>query len=232
MTSTVVRSGESAALGSGNASTLIELKPRPFSSLGLFMRLLFLFMTTATIVLAAPLQKNSTPGLYLPVEVGAKRVTEVNLESQKMVYTETVTKVEEKDGRYTVTIDWEDGVSKSQRLYEVSKEGVFWKTQSGKVIVDQPVLKLPYREGASWTIDLAKTPEAANDSKYKVKYTIEKEEFIELKAGKYYALRVTYDLTDFKVTEWHAAGIGRVKMELPAGTIELKSFTPGKSRRN
>ena len=135
-----------------------------------------------------------------------------------------VTKVEQKDGKYTVTVETSfaelPGRKPISRVYEVSKDGLFEKTKDGKT---HALLKLPYQEGTTWTSENVKPGD-------KLTYTVGKQEEVEVPAGKYKAIGVEVVLEDGetkKYTYWYAAGIGLIKYE----RNELTEFTPGKADR-
>jgi hypothetical protein len=186
------------------------------------MRLsLFTLIITSTVI-AAPVPKaEKTDELYFPIQIGAKRV----LVGPGRTETITVTKVEEKDGKYTVTVETSfDELPGRKRSYdyEVSKDGLFQKTEDGKT---HTLLKLPYKEGTTWTSDNVKPGD-------KLTYTVGKQEEVEVPAGKYKAIGVEVVLEELggetkKTTYWYAAGIGLIK----EGRNELKEFTPGKADR-
>lgn len=187
------------------------------------MRLSLFTLIIMSSVIAAPVPKaEKTDELYFPVQVGAKRV----LFGPGRTETITVTKVEEKEGKYTVTVETsfvELPGRKRSYVYEVSKDGLFRKTQGGKT---ETLLKLPYKEGTTWTSDDVKPGD-------KLTYTVGKQEEVEVPAGKYKAIGVDVVLEQAggetkKVTYWYATGIGLIK----EGANELKAFTPGKSDGN
>jgi hypothetical protein len=186
------------------------------------MRLsLFTLIITSTMI-AAPVPKaEKTDELYFPVQVGAKRV----LVGPGRTETMTVTKVEEKDGKYTVTGETsfvELPGRKNSYVYEVSKDGLFRKTKGGKT---ETLLKLPYKEGTTWTSEDVKPGD-------KLTYTVGKQEEVEVPAGKYKAIGVEVVLEESggetkKFIYWYAPGIGLIK----EGRNELKEFTPGEADR-
>lgn len=189
------------------------------------MRLsLFTLIITSTVI-AASVPKAEKAGktdeLYFPVQVGAKQV----MIGPGRTETMTVTKVEEKDGKYTVTVETsfaELPGRKNSYVYKVSKDGLFRKIKGGKT---GTLLKLPYKEGTTWTSGDVKPGD-------KLTYTVGKQEEVEVPAGKYKAIRVEVVLEESggetkKDTHWYAAGIGLIKQ----GANELKEFTPGKADR-
>lgn len=184
----------------------------------MWLSLLAVIITTT--VIAAPVPKtDKTDELYFPVQVGAKRV----LVGPGRTETMSVTKVEEKDGKYTVTVEWsfvELPGRKHCDVYEVSKDGLFKKMEGGKTSV---LLKVPYKEGTTWTSDDVKPGD-------KLTYTVGKQKEVEVPAGKYKAIGVEVVLEQSggetkKSISWYAAGIGLIK----EGANELKEFTPGQA---
>ena len=63
-----------------------------------------------------------------------------------------MTKVKEKEGKYTITVSREQGDATVEVANEVSKVGVFRTSWAG-MDEDKPrlFLKLPYKEGTTWT---------------------------------------------------------------------------------
>jgi hypothetical protein len=186
------------------------------------MRLfLFTLIITSTVIAAPAPKAEKTDELYFPVQIGAKRV----MIGPGRTETITVTKVEEKDGKYTVTVETsfaELPGREQSYVYEVSKDGLFQKTKDGKT---HALLKLPYKEGTTWTSDNVKPGD-------KLTYTVGKQEKVEVPAGKFKAIGVEVVLEQSggetkKVTYCYAAGIGLIKYE----RNELKEFTPGKADR-
>jgi hypothetical protein len=182
--------------------------------------------------LAAPVPKIKVPALYFPTAVGTKKVMKVTLRGETGETTETVTKVEEKDGVYTVTTT--DSSSKGwEYTYAVSAEGVVDVTNAG-VTSRKPyvILKLPANEGDTWTNEVP----VLGDGCRKI-HTVGTEVEVEVPAGKYKAITVTTDFVlDVKhsitTKEWYAPGAGMVKrVSVVNGDEiieELKEFTPGK----
>jgi hypothetical protein len=160
--------------------------------------LLFTLITTSTVV-AAPVPKaEKTDELYFPVQVGAKQV----MIGPGRTETITVTKVEEQEGKYTVTVETsfaELPGRKHRYVYEVSQDGLFQKTDDGKT---HALLKLPHKEGTTWTSENVKPGD-------KLTYTVGKQEEVEVPAGKYQAIGVEVVLEQSggetkKVTYWYA----------------------------
>lgn len=201
------------------------------------MRFSILVLFAASVAVAAPTPEGEKPGeLYLPVQVGAKRVMDAKLKSNQPGWTETVTKVEEKGGKYAVTIERDDGRRKSETVYEVSKDGLYRKTTGGKEEAESVLLlKLPHKEGTTWTAEVAGPP-GAGVPKVKLTYTVGKEEEMEVPAGKFKAIRLESKAAGAGaetrgVITWYAPGVGPIKTETPGGVIELKEFTPGKANK-
>jgi hypothetical protein len=122
-------------------------------------------------------------------------------------------------------------------LFQVSAKGVFrLGGAKGELGEPVPLLKLPAKEGETWTVErpgsFAKGPGGSN----KATYTVGKEEEVEVPAGKFKAIRVEMALElrggTLKSSTWYAAGVGIIKVVTPSGDKErtqvLKSFTPGK----
>jgi hypothetical protein len=182
-------------------------------------------------LVAAPGVKGKEPVLYFPVKEGATRVYRFQFGDKVSEITETVTKVEVKDGVYRVTIATEQaGSERTTAAFAMSAGGVS-RLHSGGKEFDQPIpiLKPPATVGTKWAWG---TGGAATN------YAITAEEEVEVPAGKFRCLRVEVTAgtgrMERKMTSWHAPGVGLVKTEV-AGTPgsdgfvrELKSFTPGK----
>jgi hypothetical protein len=196
-------------------------------------------LVAATAGAAPPMPKDEkSDALYFPVQVGAKRVTAMTIKadpSRSIGYSEVVTKVEEKNGQYSVTVERDTATSgrKVVQVYLVSKDGLFLKSQAGKENPEpEPVLKLPYKQGTEWTTEIATPPGGPRPKSVKLKHTMSKVEEVEVPAGKYKAIRVEQvaeaGQSTRKTTYWYAAGIGMVKAETEGSTTELTEFTPGK----
>jgi hypothetical protein len=187
-------------------------------------------------VAAAPALKGKA-AFYYPTKEGDKCVYEARTGTSTTEYTETVTKVETKDGKLVVSVGRElkDEVIPISKV-EVSEKGLF-RVASGNqdLAIPTPLLKLPAKAGDSWTNEPA-VPDGA--VKRTVKYTVGKEEEVEVPAGKFKAVQVEVEQIiegrerTLVTTYWYAAGVGVVKSTMNAGgkerTVVLKSFTPGK----
>ncbi len=144
-------------------------------------------------------------------------------------YTERVAAVERKDGLTHVTVEWLDGAKwRPGRRVTVSAEGMVMTEAAGRE-VKHPLwlLKQPHREGNAWEINLVEHPDVKGTK------TAHGPERVEVPAGRFDAVRVEVRYTLFgkeqRMTEWYAPDVGRVKMvDAGGGTLELKSFTPGK----
>ena len=203
-------------------------------------RLSALSVLIPALSLAAPVPKAKEAELYFPTQEGTKRVMQMKEGINTTETTETVTKVEQKDGVYRVSLGREVGgrPAGTAQIFEVSAKGVFRLT-SGGVETKTPymVLKLGVKEGESWTSELDIPGRGGLDGTTgKTKHTLGQEEEIEVPAGKYKALRVESESdnngTTSKSTIWIAPGVGIVKIESERGgskmVQEMKSFTLGK----
>jgi hypothetical protein len=194
-------------------------------------------LTLAATVIAAPVPKGAKEELYFPVTVGAKRVSTIpaaGTGDTVFKLTETVTKVEEKDGVYLVTVDSDrGGVIMPTRVFAVSAKGVFQKSYDG-VEAKEPVPFLKAgKAGDTWEVPVS-------GGTGKQTFTRGDEEEVEVQAGKYRAVRVDSVTTtargpEPKVTTWFAPGVGVVKcvttIANQEAVYELKSFTPGKEMK-
>lgn len=193
------------------------------------VRLSALALLAASAVVAAPVPKGEKKEeLYFPVVEGAKRVMQ-RKDGKGSDTTETVTKVEVKDGVYKVTAERKGvgpgGMGSATVVREVSGKGVY--------VVDAdkegyPLIKLPAKEGDKWEVKQGGRTWT---------YMAGKEEEVEVPAGKFKALRVESEADAsrkpaLKDTHWYTPGVGYVKSVISINgretTFELKSFTPGK----
>jgi hypothetical protein len=187
--------------------------------------------------LAAPVPKAKAPELYYPTVEGTKRVMTMTFAGRTTETTETVSKVTEKDGTFTVTTSREIGGRVVEWVYEVSAKGVFRvTTPGGEKGEPEPLLKLPAKEGDTWA---SEQPGVAEGPSSKATSTVGKEEEVTVPAGKFKAIPVTTEANlngqiPIKVTSWYAAGAGVVKtvseMNGSERVTELKEFTPGKAK--
>lgn len=199
-------------------------------------RLSALALLVASVAPAAPVPKEKEKDkLYFPVVEGSKRVVAVTTaDGTTTESTETVTKVEEKDGTYTVALERTTaGKQMPTRVYKAVAGGLSWKF-SGDAEEAEPVsvFKPGAKAGDMWT------SERKTDG-LKYTFTLGQEEEVEVTAGKYKALKVEFQTEQggrvIKSTAWYAAGIGLVKQVSEEKgsilTVELKSFTPGKGEK-
>lgn len=168
----------------------------------------------ANFVHAAPALKGPNPdALYFPTTVGAKWVYEVGEgELESCVLAAIV-----KDGNDLIVT--REGVDGTRTVYSkmiVSKEGLRQERDvaAGKV---GWVLKAKVPAGTSWD-----TPEVE-------KRTVHGPEEVSVPAGKFTALRVTWEHNGSKYASWYAPGIGEIKRTVTRGdTVTvfrvLKSF--------
>lgn len=185
--------------------------------------------------LAAPVPKAKVPELYFPTVEGTKWVFQTN--NGERTYDEemdAVSKVVEKNGKYTITVSRGVGKRARHTQYEVSADGVFApvgaETKSGTW---PPLLKIPAKDGDSWKVEF-KDPTRVAD----VSFTVGTEEEVTVPAGKYKAITVTREAkstgSSLKETSWYAPGIGLVKqvteVDGHSWLRELKEFTPGKAK--
>jgi hypothetical protein len=194
---------------------------------------ILLSVAFAYVVVAAPGPKGKDELLYYPVKEGAKRVMAITVSGtnlgQGRESVETVSKVEEKDGKYRVTIsqEWPGKAAKKTDItsvLDVSAKGLI-RIASGGRDLPEPVmlLKLPAKAGDTWTAAGATS-------------TVGKEEEIEVPTGKYKCIPVTSEYgpagRPVKTVSWYAPTVGLVKSVTTSGDIEtiytLTSFTPGK----
>ena len=186
--------------------------------------------------LAAPVPKAKPAELYFPTVEGTKRVMQLKTGDSTSETTEVVSKVTEKDGKFTVTISRDFGGRVIDIEYEVSAKGVFAVSDpNGKLAEPEPRFKLPAKEGDSWTVDRADRQRKRTGT---ATLTVGKEEEVEVPAGKFKAIPVTTESdlggAAVKGTVWYAAGVGVVKTATAFGGTdrvqELKEFTPGKAK--
>jgi hypothetical protein len=191
-----------------------------------------MFTALLALSLAAPVPKAKEVELYFPTKEGAKRVLERKFGTTRVDITETVTAVESKDGRYTVSVDRVYGRHTASTVYQVSGEGICRVELGGKGSEATPLLRLPAKAGDTWEVKWPNECPPARST-----YTVGKVETVEVAAGKFNAVRVDCEI-DFgngqtqKSAEWFAPGIGVVKSESQLSgrpiTQELKEFTPAK----
>ena len=208
------------------------------------LRLATFTLLAASVASAAPVPKGSEKGFYFPLAVGAKWVTEQKAEGAVSTTTQTVTRVEGKDGKYLVTVERENApAARAVEVFEVTDKGVSRVSQGGVEGKEPvPLLKLGVKPGDTWEVEevVAIGPRGADGSPLsisaKVTYTAGDEEVVEVPGGKFKAMKVEREFTrrgmTTKGTTWYAAGVGVVKTESDqAGrkrTTALEEFSPGK----
>lgn len=189
-----------------------------------------MFMTVLLAAsLAAPVPKEKAV-LYFPTAVGAKRVLETTKGGKTSETTDVVTKVEEKDGVFTVTTEWGGGGRQlTTRVFEVSAGKVRQVEETvGRegMPLDRTIIDLGVKAGDGWTQEFE-----VLGRKVVHTFTVGKEEEVEVPAGKFKAIPVTEETNTKKHTRWLAAGVGLVKEEqewMKSKTVTvLKEFTPG-----
>jgi hypothetical protein len=185
---------------------------------------------------AAPALKVKPP-LYYPTRIGDTRVYEVRTPGGLVdEYVNTVTKVENKDGVAHVTLGIVDrGETSLWAEVDVSAGGVVRRTAAGqKMEPPEPVVKLPFKAGETWTYQ-KKSPGGGRTARKT--FTLVAEEEVEVPAGKFQAIRIDEEWESnrghVRSSQWHAPGVGLVKMTTVEGTTEmstyvLKAFKPGK----
>src|SRR5262245_12906540 len=197
---------------------------------------LILFVPSAE---SAPkLKDGEKPALYFPTTIGTKRVLEIRVGGKTSELIEVVTAVDKKDDMIVVSVGREEGAKVVPFVqYGVSEKGMFRVSSSGRAH-NPPgcLLRLPATPGDTWDEEL---PVRTKDGPLKMKYTTDKEEDIEVPAGKFRAVRVEavsqVASSPTQITYWFAAGVGSVKIVYkdtgPKGgerVTVLKFFEPGK----
>jgi len=117
-------------------------------------------------------------GLYFPTTVERTRVIRTKADDATDEATQTVTKVTEKDGVYTVSVELKRCTGTDTQQYEVSPKGVALLTgPDSDSSTRMPMLRLDVKVGESWKTDVVKWT-----------HTVGKEVEVEVTAGKYKAL--------------------------------------------
>jgi hypothetical protein len=177
---------------------------------------------------AAPVPKEMPP--YFPTQVGTKWVYQDGDTEEVQVITaveestkgKVITVGKVKDGQ---VVPWYEMLASDKSLSKL------W-CPSGQF--DPPLcqLKLPPRPGDKWEFDSSLS---AVRFEYKGAARVREPEWVEVPAGRYWAVAVEVDVTGgpndtpFQKTVWFAPRIGRVKEVWSFGReMVLKSFTPGK----
>jgi hypothetical protein len=195
----------------------------------------------ATVAPAAPVPREADrPPVYFPTRVGDTWVW--GWVGDKTEFTEVVTEVESKEGAKVITVEtMAEGTPLSPEkysaieTYSLTERGLF-RLSHGDQRYEKPwcVLKAPYRAGEKWEVDVKDHFGVGGKSSH----TIGEFEWVEVPAGKFWALRVETvhagEKPPLTATSWYARGIGQVKMVARSragkeeGAVVLKSFTPGK----
>ena len=178
----------------------------------------------------APIPKNTGKTyFYFPTQVGTGWVYEQNWGDD---YVETVTAVEEKGGRYLVTVattslDDPDGLQPGIMRYLVSEEGVFvtgsaLESETDRKEHDPPfrLLKLPFRAGDKW----GSAESSGGES------VMAKIETVKVPAGTFETIRVDGRVAPNQIGEgnysfWYAPRVGAVKKKVNDKLIQMKSIT-------
>jgi hypothetical protein len=179
-------------------------------------------------------KKADKSSLYFPIIKGTRRVYEVKAGGNTSEFIDVVTRVDEKDGRYKVSVGREVGGKVMPLLTaEVSTDGLSWLS-AGNRDYNSPSrqLKLPIKAGETWEWQA----EDPADKAIKMSYRTIGEEEIEVPAGKFRAVRVEataeLDGKSVKSTDWYAPAVGCVKTIAKIGeretVITLREFAPGK----
>jgi hypothetical protein len=195
------------------------------------------------VVLLVPLLAIAAPAVkpkavyYHPTRVGDTRVYEFTNGDEKYEATEEITKVTDKDGVLQVICSWtRDGMAGAVNTVEVSERGVSEPSMGVGVAPVRQALRLPAKEGESWSYELTKKL-PARVTPPKLTFVTGKEEEVTVPAGKFRAIRVSVEMfsngeVQGTMTYWHTPGVGLVKMTTTGGKGErtqiLKSFKPGR----
>jgi hypothetical protein len=182
------------------------------------------------VVLSAP-KAGERPPIYLPTAVGAK----LNYKVPDGHVVETVTAVEEKDGRTAVTLDRRHSAGfEVTVIYRLAGDGVY-RLAFGDRRYDPPicVLALPVAEKKGWEHDLP----LDGGPTARVKARVVGEEEVTVPAGKFKAVRVDTEFQTPKAdpihsSEWYAVGIGLVRLVSGGEDVYvLTSFTPAPAKK-
>jgi hypothetical protein len=176
---------------------------------------------------AAPVPTHLMPKVspFYPTEVGTKW----EYEQDGMNSTEEIIRAEVRDGKTVLTIrvqsrgTWE-------RTFEVSKDGVYWRTD-GRFKVDECLLRFPVKAGDSWAVEV---PRQKGLLAHTGRMTVGKGEEVTVPAGTFRATRVVFEVTAKNgrvlakpetYTYWYAPEVGLVRFSFPTGDRTLTSFT-------
>ncbi len=199
------------------------------------MSRLFLALAVAPALLAAPAPKvEKVAAVYFPTAPDSTKIYELKAGGETLTVTETVTKVETKDGLALVSVARAvEGAPATLTVTEVSANGLRLMVADGEDYGEPaPLLMLPARAGQTWA--WKRQPAGAGTAR--ATYTAGPEEEVEVPAGKFRALRVDSKVEvlarSITTTHWYAPGVGLVKMVSKSAGVErvqvLKAFTPGK----
>jgi len=168
---------------------------------------------------AAPVPRDGEKQYYSPTRVGTKWVYDLR---DGEGYAQIVTKSEEKNGRYFVTVkftaaDFQDGPSTTISQYEVAKDGIFGvahglEDPDTRTVFDPPycILKLPHKVGEKWPGNPGGPPRVTG-----------KVETVKVPAGTFEAIRTEMGNDVW----WYAPVVGCVKYRIGDRHYEMKSFT-------
>lgn len=182
--------------------------------------------------------------LYFPTLVGTKRVMRSTSEKDGVrEITETMTSVEEADGKYIVTLRRESPEGnvgdQAEQKYGVSSRGVVAHstTNDARLANPEPLLKLPARVADMWT---HKELDADQGLTKTGDFTVWGQEVVEVPGGSFKAIPVHQrhawsrdgrQVKRWTSTTWYALGVGvvkRVSDEDGATSVsELIEFTRG-----
>jgi hypothetical protein len=180
---------------------------------------------------AAPVPKHlmKKEQSFYPTEVGTKWT----YKQQGLEFTQEITKSEESDGKTQLTVK-EKGAGLGELTLEISKEGVFKRTD-GPFRLDTWLLKFPLKPGDSWKVE---TPIQKGLRAHSGQMKVEKEEDVEVPAGKFRATKVVFEVTVVDgnplaqaetYTYWYVAGIGEVRFDNDGAQWRvLTAFTPAR----
>jgi hypothetical protein len=190
------------------------------------------FLIAAPIGQSAPRLRQALPAHYFPTPVGDTRVLESDVGNGNIEVVETVTAVEENDGRLIVTTRSALGEEAGpEHQWEVSDRGVVELVHSGFPL-RSPVcrLRLPAKPRETWSTE--DQPSGERTTLCGVSFTTGSEEVIVVPAGRFRAIRVE---SSHGTTFWYAPDVGLVKwvhksprVNEPDHVAVLKSFTAGK----
>lgn len=199
----------------------------------------FLLTTVAAVVMAlvapaAPLPKDAKWKSFFPVTLG----TQWRYGHRDVGPNLVISKVESVADGTLVTV--EDHTKPGQQaLYQkilVSREGLqMMEDYTGPYSPGYPLLKLPAAPSDKWSA-ICRRKSDPFPHKWDLELTFVGEEDVEVKAGKFRAVRVdTSYSTDDKqekqsISKWYAEGVGLVKKKSENFTTELTYFKLGEEQ--